>query len=57
MAESTLGIILLRVPDTQETTTGLDSTEEVLLMSAGNGDDVYEDTKHVIDAVKGRPYG
>ena len=35
---------LLRVPDTQETTTGLDSTDELLLMCAGSADDVHEDT-------------
>ena len=34
----------LRVQDTQETTTGLDSTDKVLLMSGGNGDDIHEDT-------------
>ena len=35
---------LLRVPDTQETTTGLDSTDTALMMPHGNGDDTYEDT-------------
>lgn len=35
---------LLLVPDTQETTTGLDSTDMALLMPHGNGDDIHEDT-------------
>ena len=32
------------MPDTQETTPGLDSTEDMLLMPVGNGDDIHEDT-------------
>jgi hypothetical protein len=37
--------------------TGLDSTKKVLLMSEGNGDDVYEDTKHMLKGTMERSYG
>jgi hypothetical protein len=37
--------------------TGQDSIKMVRLMSADNGDDVYEDTEHMLDAKGERPCG
>ena len=47
---------LLLVPDTQETTTGLDSIDTALLMPHGNGDDIHEDTPAYATRNHGVPF-